>query len=355
MNNKGLGFGGLLLGIGLGWLIFHNIGFKTEYIAYLLILTGLGMTITGLLPDKKSRQPLQGIIGGLIGGFILAAFFTQGLGLVYEFTDTFPQTINPYSATDTINLKIPLKGDQVNINVNSVNGAINVHSWNGDSIRFDLTVTARGATSSEANSNLADFTYQLDENVTGETQEISLRFPISMDKWTKYIIKTDIYIPEEAKPVYDLTTVNGAITLIELSAEAINVKTTNGAVALTEITANLVNAETTNGAITASLTTSSSRLTTTNGGIRVTYSETGGKYSLQTVNGGIEVELPTGDEIGYVLNLDTGIGSIHVNLADIDYSVDKPRTKIGESHDYNEKPVLIELEARAAIGSIDIN
>ena len=80
-----------------------------------------------------------------------------------------------------------------------------------------------------------------------------------------------------------------------------------------------------------------------------------GRYNLQTTNGGVDVNLPTGSDVGYSVNVDSGIGSVSVNLPNMSYSVDATRTKIGETQDYSSKPVKIEVTAETTIGSVSIN
>ena len=124
---------------------------------------------------------------------------------------------------------------------------------------------------------------------------------------------------------------------------------------LSDIEAEMINADTTNGAIRGTITTSLSNFGTTNGAIDMTITKMSGQHVFRTTNGAIDINLPTGSDVGHKVNVDTNIGSVDVNLPNMDYSVDRTRTKIGETNDYSSKPVQIEVSADTTIGGIEIN
>ena len=79
-----------------------------------------------------------------------------------------------------------------------------------------------------------------------------------------------------------------------------------------------------------------------------------GSYIIRTTNGGIDVNLPSGSDIGFKVNVDTGLGSASVNLPNMSYDVNGARTKIGETTEYSSKAVKIEITAETTIGSITL-
>ncbi len=354
MPDSGIGFGGFLLGLGAGWYIFQYIDLGFEVFSYLLILVGAAMVLGGLLQRGGRPHPISGIFGGLIGGLFLAAFLTQGFGFVFNFTDEFTD-LGDYKATETFTEEFPVTVDMMEIDIASVNGGIDVSSWSGDSVKFDIEVKARGGNTAEAEDNIDDFEIDLNSALSGGVQEITLSFPIPNTEWTKYSVLIDVFVPSDTTADYTLRTTNGGVSLDDITGESITIDTTNGGIALSDVEATVLNIDTTNGAITGTITTQESIISTTNGGIDLTLTKTSGTHVLETTNGAIDLNLPSGSDVGYKVNLDTSIGSVDVNLPNMDYSVDRARTKIGETSGYPDKTVKIEITADTTIGGIELN
>jgi DUF4097 and DUF4098 domain-containing protein YvlB len=336
MSDSGLGFGGFLLGLGTGWYIFRYIEFSLDLVGYFLILLGVVIIINGLLNRGRREHPISKVLGGVIGGLVLATFLTQGFGIVTSISHEFSDFSGNYRASETLNLNSPVTGDAVELSIDSVNGGIEVYSWTGDSVKFDVTVRAKGNSDSEAENYLTQFTHDLSSQISGGAQDISLSFPISNQDWNKYSVDVEVYVPSDVSTSYILDTTNGGISFDDVVADSID-------------------AETTNGAINARITASTTTLSTTNGGIDVTLSKASGKHVFSTTNGGIDISLPTGSDVGYKVNLDTSIGSVDVNLPNMEYSVDSTRSKIGETSSYMAKPIQIEITADTTIGGVTIN
>jgi hypothetical protein len=356
MSDQGMGFGGFLLGLGVGWYVFRYITADVDMLGYLLILAGAGIIINSLLSRGRRRSPIQGLFGGLVGGLFLALFITQGFGIITEITDEFTDVdLGTYRATSTYTLDTPVTAENIALDVESVNGGIDVSSWSGDHVKFDIEVKARGSTTAEAEANLERFTHSLEDSVSGTTQRISLNFPLTSSEWSKYAVIVDVYVPEGVAEEINLQTTNGEISVQGLSPQELVIDTTNGKVVLTEMKSSVIQAKTTNGAITGTFTASSTSFSTTNGGIEMTLGSASGEHQFSTTNGSIDLNLPTDPDVGYSIDLDTSVGSIDVNLPNMSYDVDKARTKNGETVGYDAKEIQISISADTTIGSIDLN
>ena len=351
-----MGFGGFLLGLGVGWYIFKYIIADVDMIGYLLILAGAGIIINALLSRGRRRSPIQGLFGGLVGGLFLALFITQGFGIITEITDEFTDVdLGTYRATSTYTLDPPVTAESIALDVESVNGGIDVSSWSGDHVKFDIEVKARGSTTAEAEANLERFTHSLEDSVSGTTQSISLNFPLSSSEWSKYAVIIDVYVPEGVSEEISLQTTNGEISVQGLSLQELMIDTTNGRVVLTDVDSSVIQGETINGAITGTFTAASTSFRTTNGGIEMTLGTASGEHRFSATNGLIDLSLPTGSDVGYSVDLDTSVGSIDVNLPNMSYDMDKARTKNGETVGYDAKEIQISISADTTIGSIDLN
>ena len=355
MSDSGIGFGGFLLGLGVGWYLFKYIDLGVDIFSYLLILIGGGMVLNGLLSKGRRKHPISGIYGGIVGGLFLAAVLTQGFGFVFNIANEFNDFSGDYRATESFTENTQVTGDMMALNIDSVNGGIEVVTWTGGSVKFDIEVKARGDSTADAENNIADFDYDLNSIVSADVQEVSLSFPISNTEWSKYSVNIDVFVPTGVSIDYDLETTNGGISLSDLTAGTISLDTTNGGLVLSDIEADLINVYTTNGAITGTITTPESTFDTTNGAIDITITETSGQHAFSTTNGAIDINLPTGSDVGHKVDIDTSIGAVDVNLPNMDYSVDRTRTKIGETSGYSSKTVQIEISADTTIGGIEVN
>ena len=354
MSNSGFGFGGFLIGLGIGWYLFKFIDFSLDLVSYFLIFLGIVIMLGGLLRRGDREHPISSMLGGIIGGLILATFLTQGFGFIFSITDNFSD-FGDYRALDTFTLNTPVIEDSIELNITSINGGIEVTSWSSDFIKFEMEVKAKGSTQSEAEENIDLFEHELGSNVVGGVQEISLSFPITNSEWNLYSVSIDVYIPSSSEVSYILVTTNGLVTLNEIIGETVIVKTTNGAIEFNAIKAELVDAQTTNGIIEGKIDAKQSDLSTTNGAIEITLSKTSGSHSFRTTNGIIDLNLPNDSEVGYKIDLDTSIGLIDVNLSNINYTINEVRSKKGETSGYSAKTIQIEITAVTSIGGIELN
>lgn len=236
-----------------------------------------------------------------------------------------------------MSLEAPVDVDELVITVENVNGVIDVSEWSGDSVKIWLEIKARGDNDADAERNLDDFIYDLDDTTVGGTQDVSLTFPISSTKWNLYTVSMSISVPEGLETELVLDSTKGRIDVTGMVLQSVDVETTNGAINLDHVTSGSIYADTTNGVIDIELSALS------------------GVHDFDTTNGIIDLKLPTGGDIGYSLDLDTSIGIIDVNLPDIDYSVDRTRNKIGETDGFSSKDIQITIKADTTIGAIDLN
>jgi len=355
MSDSGIGFGGFLLGVGGGYYLFQYVDFSFDIISYLLILMGVGI-ILGSVLSKGGKSPLSDVFGGVIGGLFLAVFLTQGFGLIGDFSNQWDDIDSPiYRATDTVSLDAPLDADALILTVENVNGGIGVSPWNGDSVELELEIRAKGDTDAEAERNLDDFEYNLQDTTTGGTQELSLTFPISNTNWNLYTVVVTVKVPEGVETELVLDSTNGKIIVSDLVLTGIDVETTNGFITLNDVESPTIYVDASNGGIFGTITSSETRLSTTNGVINIELTAQSGEHNFDTTNGIIELTLPTGTDIGYSLDLENTIGNIDVNLPNMDYSVDRTRNKIGETEGFSSKDIQIIINADTTIGAIEVN
>ena len=98
-KSSGLGFGGFLLGLGVGWVVFQYLDISGNIFAWLLILGGAGVVVSSLFQSRLPYRNIGGLVGGVMGGLILALFITSGFGFIGDITRTGISAT--YKARDT--------------------------------------------------------------------------------------------------------------------------------------------------------------------------------------------------------------------------------------------------------------
>ena len=147
-----LGFGGVLLGIGIGWVALNYLDVSFDVLPYLLILVGIGIVASSVL-FKGQNRAMGELAGGLIGGLFLAVIFSGVFGLTNVFpfgnsitgsgdivTKTFDyQDFDAIDASHGFSLDVT-EGDEYSISVSvddNVLDRLNVRK-DGDTLKIGL-------------------------------------------------------------------------------------------------------------------------------------------------------------------------------------------------------------------------
>ncbi len=79
-NRGAINIGFFLVALGLGWFIFSNVNIEITptVFAYLLIIAGAAIILSGIASWRRPAHPVKGIAGAIVGGLVLALFLTNG-------------------------------------------------------------------------------------------------------------------------------------------------------------------------------------------------------------------------------------------------------------------------------------
>ena len=188
------------------------------------------------------------------------------------------------------------------VNVNAVNGGIEVIGQDRQDIALEARVTARGSSQSDAESILHQVTIETGATIQGNGP----RFFFGSRSWN---VSFRLLVPHHLAANFH--TSNGGLTLTALDGD-IHGETTNGGLTLDNLAGD-VHTSTTNGGIHATLTGPTWRggglsATTINGGVTVSVSHPySAHFVASTVNGGISGlgNTPAGSH----RHVDTNLGS----------------------------------------------
>jgi len=191
------------------------------------------------------------------------------------------------------------------INVNSMNGGIEVIGEDRQDVALEARVSAHAGSQAEAESIIKEITIE-----TGATVEAHGPHVSGMNR--NWSVGYKLLVPHQLAGKFH--TMNGGLALTSIHGD-IQADTTNGGLHIQNLGGN-VNVSTTNGGIKANLegpTWQGSGLTasTTNGGVSVKLpSNYSAHLVANTTNGGTSLNLPNANQDGvHRHNIDTNLGS----------------------------------------------
>lgn len=228
----------------------------------------------------------------------------------------------PFYASRVVTIEGLLTLERLPIDLETVNGPIQVETGAEDEYRLVANLTGYGFTPQQAREQRARLSldwdigqpgaHQLVAHVEQEDQESS--GPLSMGGHAKGALT--LTVPESLLADLDAESTNGEVAVRDLSAVSLVAGSTNGAIDLDQVTAEDIVASTTNGPIDATVDgTRSVSLESTNGAIDATVEPaTSGSIQASTTNAKIDVAVPEDAEHGYAAEASSTNGDVDIRL-----------------------------------------
>ena len=351
-SHRGLGFGGFLVGLGAGWMMFQEIHVSGDLFAWILIIAGTGVVASSLLFSSRRNRHFGGLIGGLMVGTILSLMITSNFVLYGISSGGYSGS---YRAQDTRNFEGPLTAGKVVLDVDIFNGDIEVSTWDRDEYHISAFIKAKGSTDAEAKEYLDKFEFDLDEKLVGGKVWLVLRHNIQPSLRSRYSVIVEARLPEDSRVDLDLDTSNGGIGITEIAGGVIDVRTSNGGIDFDEVTAGSVNAITSNGRVDGSLEARDVQIATSNAHIGLDIQCTvNGNYVLRTSNAGVHASVSGSTGVGYDVDLSTSNGEVRIDLSDLDYTRNLKASKAARTRGFEDKAIRITISATTSNGGIVI-
>ena len=352
-DHKGLGFGGFLVGLGAGWMVFQEIHVSGEVFAWILIIAGAGVVASSLLFSSRRNRHFGGLFRGLTVGTILSLMITSNFVLYGISSGGYSGN---YRAQDTMTFTGALTADTVLLDVNSFNGPIEVSTWNKDEYSISALIKAKGTTDAEAEENLERFEFDLDESIIFGKKRLVLRHNVAGTMTSRYSVQIEVWLPADATIELALDSSNGGIYLSDIEGGEIKLDTSNGGFRFDNVEARNVDAKTSNGPVTGKLDAWNADISTSNGAITLTLPCTrNGRYELRTSNGPVQLEVSSSTSIGYELDLTTSNGIVDIDLPNLDYTVSTRTRKEAHTYGLTSKSVRITIDSRTSNGSMRVD
>jgi hypothetical protein len=351
-ESSALWFGGVLLGIGVGWYVFSSIDLGLNTAAWLFIILGAGVILSGLMKWIRPGSPFNRLGGSIAGGLVIALFMTQGFSFIISLSGTGGW--GPYTAQDTKTFTGASTEPDVYFKVDNINGPVTVSTWDRDEYEVTAVVKARGFSQNEADQNLAKMTISLNKDVVGGRQQLILTYDYPSTLILPYGVEVTVRLPASSEIDLNLGSSNGYIALTDiLKGGMISLSTSNGRFTFTNVFADTITGSTSNGGIEGRVEAGVMEVSTSNGPIALTIvGGVSGSYDLSTSNGAVDISAPS--SAGYRITAKTSNGAVDFSLPNLSYSKDTRTEKSAQTTGYDSFAVKIVLDVSTSNGNVKV-
>ena len=346
-SRAGLSFGGLLVGIGLGWIVFTSLDISARSMAWLLIILGSAV-IGATILSSVLRVRTGGVISAFAVGLVISLLMTSG----------FVGPIGPlaFSKERTREFTGAVNASSIHFETKNVNGQVNVSSWTRpNAYNVTLSIRGKGTTETQAQDALSKLKESLSTQTQSGVLRLTLAFDVPTGTWNYLEVNVTVHVPADKITRLDVETTNGAIIVRDITASTLKLKTVNGAILFNNVNAMDVEAGTTNGGISGTVEADKLSATTTNGAVTVRIpSLRSGNYTLRSTNGLVTADITTGVSTGIRLDLSNTNGAITVSVPGMSYQTNTAHQKIGQTLGYETSVIKISVNARTTNGDIRV-
>lgn len=313
---------------------------------------GISEAREGLQEGKSEVEKETEGLGGFLKS-IFDSFSTGFAGPGYSFTDRQQGTFSE---------------NRVEVVMDTRNGSIDIGPAEGS--EYEMTVESRVRGESEDKAR--------EKKEKGlEIHEENNRLLIRV-KERAIVANVRLRLPQDK--IYDLNldTSNGRIEARGLNTERVEGDTSNGRVVFQDMKGKIFRGDTSNGRVEMKqikgeeliADTSNGSIfiqgegrifkgNTSNGSITIEPRFTGdGEVKADTTNGRIKINLPREKDIGYSLKAGTSMGSLDLEIPELEYSERQEghsrKKVVAQSRDLAQKAMKVNLEASTSMGSLFI-
>ncbi len=230
--------------------------------------------------------------------------------------------------------------EEISIDFTTKNGYIEVHLWEKESYRIEVNKWARAETAEEAKTMAENLQANLSEQT--ETLKTTLRLEVEFTKDTGGDIRA--YLPEKSFDTVELTSLNGYVTMEEVTASYVALESVNGSIEA-YLTSDNIRVKTVNGGIKGFYQGDDVDISTVNGDVDI-QAGSEGAFNVSSVNGDIDVVVDS----DFSFDLEISHGKISVGADEVVYTLDLKTHKKGSTA---EEP-HVSLKAVTVNGSITV-
>lgn len=341
----------MILGLGLGWYVFGAIDLTYQMLAWVLIILGAAIAVSGLF--SRWHPNVRGLVGAFAGGLVISLFIISGQGFI---GGLFAGGNWPYSVEDTKSYSGLVTVDRVYLKVESFNGPVTVSTWDRNEYRIDVRIQARGYSQADAEARLRELKAELDESLIQGERRVSVRCEAPFGAQSRYGVEVEAVLPAEATISLDLESSNGPVSVSNLRGTTLKISTTNAMLTFSNVRAVSIDGSSSNGRIEGDIEAEDVVFSTSNGRITLRLPcSTSGDYKLSTSNAAIELHVSNSPRVGYDVDLSTSNADIGVNLPAMAYSQNDRTSKEARTQGFGDKAIQVLIEASTSNARIDLD
>lgn len=244
--------------------------------------------------------------------------------------------------------------EPLRITVFTGDGNVKLESTDGDEYRVDLVNKVRFADEEEA-------AVIAKEATRWEAFEDGFRLSAGQGR----DVRADVVIklPREGTYVLDVQTADGNVAIDGVTFAEARINSADGNIRLEDVVGDTVSLTTADGGVRIHGDVGTLSALTSDGSIRATYSGRTDAaprerlhWDLRTSDGGIRIELPTKEDIGYEFDLSAADGTVRVQLPEIEQAAlgtDRRGVHVF-TPGFSEKAAQFTVRARTADGSVSV-
>lgn len=245
--------------------------------------------------------------------------------------------------------ELPVGLSEVEVLLVTRNGAIRVEAGDGPGYRVEVQ--------NHVHADDADVAADLAAEATRwEVTERGFRL-VAADR-ADVESSVRVWLPRGLAYRLECETADGSIRCRDLRLSKARLTTADGSIRLHGVQVDELEARTADGSIRFAGAVDRARCSTANGSIEARYVPTAAdapasvEWDLRTSNGRVRVSLPTGDHVGYRLDLDTADGRVRALVPGVAQQVAGRHTLRAETPGFAEKRLRFTVRASTADGSI---
>lgn len=237
------------------------------------------------------------------------------------------------------------------VTIDLVNGGATVQTWERETVQITIRARARAWSKGEAKRILDEAALQPQLSPTGIVFIAPRQRLFGFSR-----LETDVQVLLPRGRVYELNleSVNGELVVQDANAAQASLKTVNGRIKLSNLTVQRVTLGTINGDISGRLAASDANASTTDGEIDLILGAVTGSYTLSTLNGEIELDVPDEPQIGYAISAQSTVSRVTVRLPGLVFSEQERRRIKGVTSNFESAATKISIKANTTNGSIEI-
>lgn len=244
------------------------------------------------------------------------------------------------------------EAEQVDLDLQTRNGSIRVEAWDEPGYQLDLTLSVRATTREQAEAIVADREFVVR---SGNSLMVGDRKSRQLDN--KVSVSMRLRLPRQHNYLCQAKTTNGSVEIRELDLSGCQVQSANGSLRLYGINADDVEAKTVNGSLKVEGSMGNLLGKATNGSITIDNIAETSRNELKTVNGRVEVRIPSRENLGIIATAKTTAGSIRMEhpAMKVKEKISKPGNNFLRAATDDEASADIELKLGSVNGSIRIS